>query len=176
MGNILYAEDSGGEDASFSQSSLAPAKEHDTLIVRMLEEPAILLVEDDPNDALVATRALRQAGVTSPITHLRDGEEAINYLAGYAPFHDRSQHPLPSLILLDLKMPKFGGFDVLTWLQSRPELAEIPVIVLTGSIHPEDNKRAAQLGAIGYEVKPVDSTSLVEMANRLSRHISRSQA
>jgi CheY-like chemotaxis protein len=130
----------------------------------MPNEHVILLIEDDENDALIATRALRQAGVTSPITHLRDGEEAINYLSGFSPFHDRSVHPLPNLILLDLKMPKFTGLDVLTWLQSQPDLAKIPVIILTGSVHPEDRKEAKRLGAVGYEVKPVEFEHIVAIA------------
>ena len=64
-------------------------------------------------------------------------------------------------------MPKYSGFDVLTWLQSQPELAGIPVVVLTGSIYPEDRKRATELGAIGYEIKPVDANDLVAIANNI---------
>ena len=138
--------------------------------------PVILLVEDDPNDALITQKALRQVGLNHKVIHVHDGWEAMTYLAGKPPFNDRSTCPLPVLILLDIKMPKYSGFDVLTWLHSRSELAKVPVVILTGSIYEGDRKRATELGAIGYEVKPVDSTSLVEMANRLSRHISRSQA
>src|SRR3954471_2172026 len=112
------------------------------------DTPIILLVEDDPNDALLAERALRKAGVTHKIIHLHDGEEAIKYLGGESEFTDRVKHPLPRLVLLDLKMPKLTGFDVLTWLQSRPEIAAmVPVVVLTGSIHPQDIEDARRLGA-----------------------------
>ena len=133
----------------------------------MADEPLILLVEDDENDALFAIRALKRAGVTHPVTHLWNGEEAINYLAGYTPYHDRAKHPLPCLVLLDLKMPKFSGFDVLHWIQSQPQLANIPVVVLTGSIYEEDRVKAKRLGAIGFQVKPVAFDDLVAIAGNL---------
>ena len=127
----------------------------------------ILLVEDDHNDALLAQRALKDAGAAHRVIHLCDGEEAIKYLNGDPPFQDRQTHPSPSLVLLDLKMPKLTGFDVLAWLQDRPQLAaNIPVVVLTGSIHGDDMKRAKRLGAVGYEVKPVAFTELVEIARK----------
>src|SRR6476469_3345372 len=105
----------------------------------------ILLVEDDPNDALISQQFLRKAGINHRVIHVNDGWEAINYLAGKTPFNDRSAWPLPVLILLDLKLPKYSGFDILTWLQSRPALAKIPVVVLTGSVYPEDRRRATEL-------------------------------
>jgi len=127
----------------------------------------ILLVEDDPNDALRSQRALREAGLLERVIHLPDGEDAVMYLNGDAPYDDRAAYPLPALVLLDLKMPKLTGFDVLTWLQAHPSLAaQIPVIVLTGSIVPEDVKRAKDLGAVGYEVKPIGFMDLVEIAKR----------
>src|SRR5436190_22516252 len=123
----------------------------------------ILLVEDDPNDALLAQRALERAGASQEILHLQDGEEAINYLSGKPPFVDRSRYPLPSLVLLDLKMPRMSGFDVLAWLQGKPEFEELPVVVLTGSIEPQDAENAKMLGAVGYEFKPIDFGKLVEI-------------
>ena len=141
----------------------------------MEQVPVILLVEDDPNDALITQKALRKVGLDQKIIHVPDGWEAMLYLSGKPPFNDPSACPLPVLILLDIKMPKYSGFDVLTWLHSRPELAKVPVIILTGSIYPEDRERATELGAIGYEVKPVDSAELVAMANNISRHIPSSQ-
>jgi CheY-like chemotaxis protein len=127
----------------------------------------ILLVEDDHNDALLAQRALKDAGAAQRVVHLCDGEEAIKYLNGDPPYQDRQTHPPPALVLLDLKMPKLTGFDVLAWLQERPQLAaHIPVVVLTGSIHGEDMKRAKQLGAVGYEMKPVAFIDLVQIARK----------
>jgi CheY-like chemotaxis protein len=133
----------------------------------MQDEALILLVEDDENDALVAERALRKAGVRNSIRHVTDGEQAIHYLSGEPPYQDRTRNPLPGLILLDLKMPKFSGFDVLSWLQTRPELSSIPVVVLTGSLHPEDRKQAQRLGAVGYEVKPVEFDQIVAIARTI---------
>jgi len=78
---------------------------------------AILLMNDDPNDVLLVQRALKKAGLPYPLIHRRDGEEAIDYLSGKPPYSDRAQHPLPKLILLDVKMPKLSGFDVLNWMQ-----------------------------------------------------------
>jgi CheY-like chemotaxis protein len=140
----------------------------------MLNADVILLVEDDPNDALIARQALSKAGITHRIIHVHDGEEAMDYLAGKPPFNDRAQSPIPVLVLLDLKMPKYGGFDVLTWLQSRPELAKLPVVVLSGSIYPEDQQRAKQLGAVGFEIKPVDSVELATIANNIRLHLPKS--
>ena len=127
----------------------------------------ILLVEDDRNDAMLAQRALQKAGANGDILHLQDGEEAIHYLSGRPPYDDREKFPLPRLVLLDLKMPKLGGFEVLTWLQERPELAHLPVVVLTGSIEPRDIESAKKLGAVGYEVKPIDFGKLVDIAKGL---------
>jgi CheY-like chemotaxis protein len=126
-------------------------------------QPIILLVEDEPDDALLAKRALERAGVAHRIVHLKDGEEAIKYLSGEAPYNDRNAHPLPILVLLDLKMPKINGFEVLTWLQSRKELASIPVVVLTGSVHDRDRLDADKLGAVGYEIKPLDFPTLLDI-------------
>src|SRR5215470_5183655 len=95
---------------------------------------AILFVDDDPNDMLLVERALKKAGLSYPLIHGRDGEEAIDYLSGKPPYSDRTKHPLPALILLDIKMPKINGFDVLNWMQCQPALAKIPVVILTASV------------------------------------------
>ena len=125
--------------------------------------PVILLVEDDADDAFLAESALEKAGVPHQVIRLGDGEQAIKYLAGDPPFHDRKAHPLPWLVLLDLKMPGITGFEVLTWVKTRPDLASIPIVVLTGSILGKDRAEAHQLGAVGYEIKPMDFKSLVNI-------------
>jgi CheY-like chemotaxis protein len=125
------------------------------------DQRVILLVEDDSNDALLCKRALARTGMPHRLMHVLDGEEAIKYLSGEAPYNDRQAYPAPALILLDLKMPKITGLDVLTWLQTRPDLAALPVVVLTGSIHERDRTDAKKLGAVGYEVKPVDFSALL---------------
>ena len=129
--------------------------------------PAILLVEDDPNDALIAQRAFKQAGVPHWIIRLPDGEEAIKYLSGKGQYSDRKANPLPVLVLLDLKMPKITGFDVLTWIRTRPELASIPVVILTGSGLERDRAEAQKLGAVGYEIKPVDFNALLNIIHSI---------
>ena len=129
----------------------------------------ILLVEDDGNDALLATRALRNSGALQRVIHVSDGEQAIKFMSGAPPYTDRAAYPLPNLVLLDLKMPKLTGFDVLEWLQDRPELASrIPVIVLTGSVYDEDRRKAKELGAVGYQIKPLGFSELVDFAKNLS--------
>src|SRR4051812_46008433 len=96
----------------------------------------------------------------------------MQYLSGAEPYTDRNAHPFPALMLLDLQMPKMGGYDLLAWLQSRPELAALPVIVLTGSIRDEDKWEAESLGAVGFEVKPVDMLVLVAtIKNVVSRFL-----
>jgi CheY-like chemotaxis protein len=132
--------------------------------------PIVLLVEDDENDALLAQRAMREARTAHRIIRMESGEKAVAYLRGDPPYSDRTEHPLPSLVLLDLKMPGLTGFDVLTWLQTQPELStKVPVVVLTGSVHPEDMDKAKKLGAVGFEVKPVDFSQLVSIAKNLSQ-------
>ena len=128
---------------------------------------AILFVDDDPNDMLLVQRALIKAALSYPLIHKRDGEEAIDYLSGKPPYSDRAKHPLPTLILLDIKMPKLNGFDVLGWLQRQPSLAKIPVVILTASVRLEDQSQAEKLGAVGYRTKPVDFTELVEIVRDL---------
>jgi CheY-like chemotaxis protein len=126
-------------------------------------QSVILLVEDSDDDAFMTRRALEKAGAPQRIIHVSDGEAAIKYLNGDAPYNDRAEFPMPELVLLDLKMPKVTGFDVLGWLQTRRDLPSIPVIVLTGSIHEQDRVDADKLGAVGYEVKPLDFPNLVNI-------------
>jgi CheY-like chemotaxis protein len=124
---------------------------------------AILLVDDDQNDVLLVQRALKKAGLDYPLIHRRDGEEAIDYLSGKPPYSDRAKHPLPTLILLDIKMPKMTGFDVLNWMRQQPSLATIPVVILTASVREEDQNEAEKLGAVGYRTKPVDFKELIDI-------------
>jgi CheY-like chemotaxis protein len=96
-----------------------------------------------------------------------DGDQAMAYLRGTNTFSDRSKHPMPSLILLDLKMPRVSGFDVLAWLRTEDGLKQLPVVVLTSSNHDADIKRAYDLGARSYLVKPVGFEALVELVKTL---------
>ncbi len=118
-------------------------------------------MEDDPNDVLLIERAFRKAGLPRPVS-VRDGEQAVAYLSGEGEYADRERHPLPSLLLLDLKMPRMDGFEVLRWLRSHPGgLRRLPAVVLTGSGEAADIDRAYELGANSYLVKPPVFASLL---------------
>src|ERR1041385_4618965 len=112
----------------------------------------ILHVEDDPNDLLLFQHACQKAGVFFDLQAVNDGDQAIAYLRGMSDFSDRQKHPLPQLILLDLKMPKLSGFDVLTMMKEDESLKKLPVVVLTSSNHDADVKRAYDLGAKSYQI------------------------
>jgi CheY-like chemotaxis protein len=123
----------------------------------------ILIVEDNPNDVLLLQKALTKAGITNPVQVVEDGVDAISYLRGVDKFKDRAEFPFPSVVFTDLKMPRMGGFEVLEWLRSHQECSVIPVIMLTNSRIDEDIRRAYQLGANSYIVKPQEFEKLVEL-------------
>ena len=129
----------------------------------------ILLVEDDENDVFFFRRALRKAGVELPVRVLVDGEEAVHYLNGDGKFGDRSAHPLPDIIFLDLKLPFISGMEVLEHIQKQPSLSSIDVIILTSSPEERDRKRAFELGAKDYLVKPAASHTLLQILERFAR-------
>lgn len=120
----------------------------------MHENYTILIVEDDPNDVLFLKRALKKNEIHNPICTLSDGEEAISYLSGLGKYADRGAHPFPRVIILDLKMPRKSGLEVLEWLKEHPQYRVIPTIVLTSSKLNEDVVKAYGLGANSYMVKP----------------------
>jgi len=126
----------------------------------------ILWVEDDADDVVLIGHAIHKAGLDRPML-VRDGGEAVAYLSGTSPFSDRSAYPIPSLILLDLKLPKMSGFEVLRWLRGIPELRRIPVIMFTSSNQKTDIDRAYDLGANAYLLKSVDHQDLVGALQRL---------
>ena len=124
----------------------------------------ILLIEDDSTDALLVRRALEKTGIDFRLARARHGDEAIDYLSGTAPFDDREAHPFPDVILLDIKLPRRTGFEVLDWIRSQPaDLNRIPVVMLTSSKQVIDVNRAYDLGANGYLTKPETSRQLQEM-------------
>jgi len=127
----------------------------------------ILIVEDNADDVLFIKRAFKKANIINPIRVVEDGEKAIAYLDGKHDFADRGANPLPFLILLDLKLPRFNGFEVLEHARGLPVVKRIPVVVLTSSVDERDVKRAYDLGANSYLVKPVDFDSLLDLARRL---------
>jgi len=127
----------------------------------------ILIVEDDPNDALLLKRALRKAHCANPIHVVGDGEKAVEYLRGDGAYTDRERYPLPVLMLLDLKLPRMSGHEVLEWLRQQPLLKRLPVVVLTGSDRQADIDRVYDLGANSYLVKPVGFDALLDIVKTL---------
>src|ERR1041384_6053303 len=129
----------------------------------MKSQPSILVADDDANDVFFLRRAFQKAGLGCPILDVPDGEKAINYLAGSDGFSDRTQFPVPSLLFLDLKMPKVSGFEVLEWLQKHNGLGSMKVVVLSSSNLPSDMQKPRSLGAHDYRVKPADIDDMIAM-------------
>ena len=135
--------------------------------MEQLRPQNLLLVEDDPNDVALIRRAFKKARILNPLNIVHDGEEAIAYLAGQGEYADRSKFPLPAVVLLDLKLPRRSGHEVLAWLRQQPGLRRLPVVVLTSSSDTPDVRQAYDLGANSYLVKPVSFDGLMEMVKTL---------
>jgi len=133
----------------------------------MLDTAIILLAEDDENHVLLVQRAFKKANFLNPLHVVHDGEEAIAYLKGEGRYANRSEFPLPALLLLDLKMPRKDGFEVLKWIRQDPGLCRLRVIVLTGSDGIQDISLAYQLGANSFLQKPADFEKFVSVIHAL---------
>jgi CheY-like chemotaxis protein len=131
----------------------------------------VLLVEDDLNDIFLVKRAFRTAHIPSPLQVVTDGEEAINYLRGEGKYADRQAHPLPKLVVMDIKMPRRSGFEVLEWVKGngRP-LRRIPIIIVSSSDNPEDINRAYELGANAYMVKPMNYRAVEHLFESITNY------
>ena len=125
--------------------------------------PTLLVVEDNEDDIFFMERIFKQMGARCDLKFVRDGVEAVEYLSGKGRFEDRVKNPLPTIILMDLKMPRMNGFEVLEWMQKQPEIKLIPTIVVTSSTMQEDVTRAYRAGANAVMNKPVDKDSLLQM-------------
>ncbi len=123
---------------------------------------SILHVDDDQNDLILLEHACRAANLSYSVKSAADGDMAIAYLSGRGSYGNRLTHPLPALVLLDLKMPRKSGFEVLTWIRSQPSLKRMLVFIFTSSRHQEDIDKAYELGANAYLVKPVGFERLVD--------------
>ncbi len=127
----------------------------------------ILLAEDDENDATFLRRAFKQAEIVNPLQIVPDGQAAVDYLAGSGEFSDRGKHPLPGLVLLDLKMPRRTGMDALEWIRSQEQFRTLPIIMLTSSVHPSEMTAAYQLGANAFVTKPAGMPERTELARMI---------
>jgi CheY-like chemotaxis protein len=131
----------------------------------------ILAAEDEETDRFILKLAFEHAKLPRVVGMVRDGQECVDYLSGVGAFADRTRYPLPVLLILDLKMPRMDGFQVLTWLAMRPEFKNIPVVVLSSSSDDSDIKKAKRLGARDYFVKPHALADLVKILQECIRLI-----
>ncbi|MDO9510512.1 MAG: response regulator [Bacteroidales bacterium] len=130
----------------------------------------ILLVEDDLNDVLLIKRAFKKSNIANPLYVVNDGQTAIDYLLGEGEYNNRKMYPLPVLILLDLKLPKKSGFEVLDIIKNSTELKKIPVVVLTSSNQKKDVDLAYTKGVNSYLLKPVEFEQLSELVKTLNMY------
>ncbi len=130
----------------------------------------ILLVEDDPNDVLLIRRAFENTKIANPIEVVEDGEKAVSYLESLSSPGERKDSPLPMLVLLDLKLPRKSGLEVLAWMREQPHLRRLPVVILTSSRESSDINKAYDSGANSYLVKPGSFEDLMEMVASLNMY------
>ena len=130
----------------------------------------ILLVEDNPDDEELTLRALSRNNISNQVVVVRDGQEAVDWLEGTGPHAGRDPDDIPALILLDLKLPKIDGLDVLRRLRANPRTALVPVVILTSSKEDRDRASGYQSGANSYVQKPVDFTSFVDAVRQLGMY------
>jgi len=128
----------------------------------------VLLAEDEEHDVFFMRRAFKRAKISNPLVSVPNGQEAIWYLQGERAYAQRGRYPEPRLLLLDLKMPLMNGFEVLDWIQRQARWREnLPVLVLSSSDHEDDRKKALELGAKDYLVKPIGFEGLVALVRRV---------
>ncbi len=134
------------------------------------ESAVILLVEDREDDVVLIRKAFEKSELANPVYVVRNGEEAVAYLMGEAPFTNRVEYPLPDLILLDLKMPKLDGLETLLWIRNQSGIRNTPVVILTSSEDLGDVNKAYALGANSFLVKPLDFQESIELVKVLHRY------
>ena len=136
----------------------------------MNAKSVILHVEDEANDVDLVALAFRKTGSPAAIQVVSDGEQAIDYLSGVGAYADRQLYPLPTLLLLDIKLPRLSGLELLGWLRGRDDLRRLPVVMLASSPQMSDVNKAYHLGANSYLVKPSALQELIDMIKKLSMY------
>jgi len=131
----------------------------------------VLHVDDDPNDTTLLQVACARAAVDFQLQNIGDGSEVIDYLSGIGKYADRTRYEIPGLVLLDLKMPRATGWEILRWIRGNARLKNLPVFVLSGSELQEDKLRAYEVGANSYLVKPPNFSSLVSMVKDIGAQL-----
>jgi two-component system response regulator len=132
-----------------------------------MDEMMILVVEDNPDDEEMTLRALHSAGIANDVHVVRDGVEALDFLSGRGTFANRDLRRMPAVVLLDLKLPKLDGVDVLNRMRKDPRTSSIPVVILTSSSEEEDMVRSYQSGANSYVRKPVVFSDFAKVVSQL---------
>ena len=130
-------------------------------------EPVVLIVDDSENDAMLMRIVFERAGFVQPPQFAVDGDHAVAYLQGEGRYGDRTKFPMPTVVLLDLNMPRRNGFEILEWIRRQPALKRLHVYILSASSRPDDIARAYDLGANSYLVKPGNLDGLLHMAKCL---------
>ena len=136
----------------------------------MCNQVEVLLVEDNIHDAEMTIRALRKVNLANNLVHVKDGEEALEFIFAEGRFSDRQPADLPKVILLDIKMPKVDGIEVLKQLKSRESSKAIPVVIMTSSKEEEDIINSYELGVNSYVVKPVDFEGFARAVSQLGMY------
>src|SRR5579871_5387635 len=131
----------------------------------------VLHVDDNPNDTTLLQVACAKADVNFELHNMGDGGQVIEYLNGTGKYADRARYQLPGLVLLDLKMPRVAGLDVLKWIRNHSTLKNLPVIVLSGSELQEDIRQAYAVGANSYLVKPPSFNSLINLVREIDARL-----
>jgi CheY-like chemotaxis protein len=132
------------------------------------KEKTVLVVEDSADDLFLFEMAVKKSGSKCSFRYVHDGEEAIAYMKGEAPFEDRKAHPFPDIVFLDLSLPKKDGFEVLDWMRAAPGCQELKVIVLSGWEYPRHVERAKKAGASMFVQKPIDGRGLGQLVASIS--------
>jgi CheY-like chemotaxis protein len=131
----------------------------------------VLHVDDDPNDTALLQVACAKAAVDFEIHNVEDGDQVIEYLKGSGKYADRTRYRIPGLVLLDLKMPRVEGLEVLKWIRNQSAVKDLPVIVLSGSELQDDIRKAYAVGANSYLVKPPNFTSLISLVREIGARL-----
>jgi CheY-like chemotaxis protein len=133
----------------------------------MTNPPPILLGEDDASHVLLVRRYLQKGGLVNPVRAMDDGAEVIAYLRGEGQYADRAQHPIPAVVIIDLRLRSGSGLEILRAIRENKSLAHTPVVVMSGSTEDTDIDEVHRLGAAAYLVKPIAFSALLDVIHQL---------
>ena len=132
--------------------------------------PVVLLAEDSEDDRLFLSRAIQKIGLGVRLIYAEDGQQALDLLSGLGPFSDLVAHPRPTHVILDLKLPKLTGMELLEWIRRKSGFPDVPVIILTSSESIEEIERARLLGVDDYLIKPASFEKLLIIVRKMFSH------